>query len=134
MATVSQNIAEASTSEPEANKLFRLVMKHKGSDLHLKVNLPPAMRLGGVLRQMQLPPLTTADMQRLMYPLLTPRQLKILEDEGGVDFAHIVFDGDLETRFRVNLFRARGRLSLVARRVNNSIPHFEGLGLPPVMA
>jgi twitching motility protein PilT len=134
MATVSQNIAESSQSEPEANKLFRMVMKHKGSDLHLKVNLPPAMRLGGVLRQMQLPPLTTADMQRLMFPLLTPRQQNILDEEGGVDFAHIVFDGDLETRFRVNLFRARGRLSLVARRVNNSIPNFEGLGLPPVMA
>jgi twitching motility protein PilT len=134
MATVSQNIAESSTSEPEANKLFRIVMKHKGSDLHLKVNLPPAMRLGGVLRQMQMPPLTTADMERLMFPLLTTRQRNILEEEGGVDFAHIVFDGDLETRFRVNLFRARGRLSLVARRVNNSIPNFEGLGLPAVMA
>jgi len=134
MATVSENIAEASSSEPEANKLFRIVMKHKGSDLHLKVNLPPAMRLGGVLRQMQMPPLTTADMQRLMFPLLTPRQRAILDEEGGVDFAHIVADGDLETRFRVNLFRARGRLSLVARRVNNSIPNFEGLGLPPVMA
>jgi twitching motility protein PilT len=134
MATVSQTNAEISQSEPEANKLFRMVMKHKGSDLHLKVNLPPAMRLGGVLRQMQMPPLTTADMQRLMFPLLTPRQQNILDEEGGVDFAHIVFDGDLETRFRVNLFRARGRLSLVARRVNNSIPNFEGLGLPPIMA
>src|SRR3954447_9098375 len=134
MATTSQSVSETSATEPEANKLFRMVMKHKGSDLHLKVNLPPAMRLGGVLRQMQMPPLTTADMQRLMFPLLTPRQQNILDEEGGVDFAHIVFDGDLETRFRVNLFRARGRLSLVARRVNNSIPNFEGLGLPPVMA
>jgi len=126
--------AEISQTEPEANKLFRMVMKHKGSDLHLKVGLAPAMRLGGVLRQMQMPVLTTADMQRLMFPLLTPRQVKILEDEGGVDFAHVVQEGDLETRFRVNLFRARGRLSLVARRVNNQIPNFEGLGLPPVMA
>ena len=47
---------------------------------------------------------------------------------------HLVFDGELETRFRVNLFKQRGRLSLVARRVSTSIPDFEGLGLPPVMA
>src|SRR4051794_18494857 len=134
MATASPNTVESAQSEPEANKLFRIVMKHKGSDLHLKVNLPPAMRLGGVLRQMQMPPLTTADMERLMYPILTPRQKNILEEEGGVDFAHIIFDGTLETRFRVNLFKQRGRLSLVARRVNNTIPNFEGLGLPPVMA
>jgi twitching motility protein PilT len=86
------------------------------------------------LRQMQLPPLSTADMERLMYPLLTPRQRGILDEEGGVDFAHIIFDGELETRFRVNLFKQRGRLSLVARRVNNKIPSFEDLHLPPVLA
>ena len=73
-------------------------------------------------------------MERLMFPLLSPRQKQILEETGGIDFAHIVFEpnGD-ETRFRVNLFRQRGRLSLVARRVNTSIPNFEGLGLPPVL-
>ncbi len=132
--TATGTTATSSTSEPEANKLFRMVMKHQGSDLHLKVGLPPCMRLGGVLRQMQLPVLHRTDMERLMFPLLTPRQLKIFNEEGGVDFAHLVYDGDLETRFRVNLFRARGKISLVARRVNNKIPNFEGLGLPPVMA
>ena len=64
---------EALASEPEANKLFRMVMKHKGSDLHLKVGLPPCMRMGGTLRQMALPPLTTAEMERLMYPIMTAR-------------------------------------------------------------
>ena len=136
MSTAVEN-ASAETvgfSEPEANKLFRMVMKYKGSDLHLKVGLAPAMRLSGVLRQMQLPPLSEPDMERLMFPLLTSRQRSLLEDEGGVDFAHIVIDpnGD-ETRFRVNLFRQRGKLSLVARRVNTSIPDFEGLGLPNVL-
>jgi twitching motility protein PilT len=125
---------DAMPNEPEANKLFRMVMKFKGSDLHLKVGLPPAMRLTGTIRMMQMPPLTAAEMERLMFPLLTARQKNILEETGGIDFAHIIFDpnGD-ETRFRVNLFRQRGRLSLVARRVNTSIPDFEGLGLPPVL-
>src|SRR3954471_17268821 len=99
MATDVEVNVEA-TNEPEANKLFRMVMKYKGSDLHLKVGLSPSMRLGGVLRQMQMPQLTTADMERLMYPLLTTRQRGILDEEGGVDFAHIIFDGDVETRFR----------------------------------
>ena len=121
-------------NEPEVNKLFRNVMKYKGSDLHLKVGVAPSMRLAGVLRQMQHPPLSGADMERLLYPLLTPRQRGILDEEGGVDFAHIIFDGDNETRFRVNLFKQRGRLSLVARRVNNQIPSFADLHLPPVLA
>lgn len=134
MSTAVDPKIETPANEPEANKLFRMCIKYKGSDLHLKVGLAPSMRLAGVLRQMQLPPLTTADMERLMYPLLTPRQRGILDEEGGVDFAHIIVDGDVETRFRVNLFKARGRLSLVARRVNNKIPTFEELHLPPVLA
>ena len=135
MSTVeTSSIEPVTANEPEANKLFRMVMKHKGSDLHLKVGNPPAMRLSGVLRQMQLPPLSAHDMERLMFPLLSARQKVILEETGGVDLAHIVFDGTIETRFRVNLFRQRGRLSLVARRVNQTIPSFEGLGLPPILA
>jgi len=134
MATVLESGVEVSANEPEANKLFRMTMKHKGSDLHLKVGLPPAMRLAGVLRQMQLPALSEHDMERLMFPLLSPRQKQILEETGGIDFAHIITEGTQETRFRVNLFRQRGRLSLVARRVSTSIPNFEGLGLPPIMA
>jgi twitching motility protein PilT len=134
MATAVDPTVETLPDEPEANKLFRMVMKYKGSDLHLKVGMAPALRLAGVLRLMQMPALSIADMERLMFPLLSGRQRNILDDTGGIDFAHVVFDpnGD-ETRFRVNLFKQRGRLSLVARRVNTSIPDFEGLGLPPVM-
>ena len=66
MSTATQH-AEATSAEPEANKLFRMVMKHKGSDLHLKVGLPPAMRLGGVLRATQMPPLTMAEMQPVAF-------------------------------------------------------------------
>ena len=134
MLTAVDASLDTMANEPEVNKLFRNVMKYKGSDLHLKVGVAPSMRLAGVLRQMQHPPLSGADMERLLYPLLTPRQRGILDEEGGVDFAHIIFDGDNETRFRVNLFKQRGRLSLVARRVNNQIPSFADLHLPPVLA
>jgi twitching motility protein PilT len=115
--------------EAEVNKLFRMVMKHEGSDLHLKVALPPMMRLRGEIRQMQMPALTQDDMERLLFPIMDERNHKQLNDFGGADFAHVV--GNDECRFRVNLFRQRGHLSLVARRVNNKIPTFEKLYLPP---
>jgi len=115
--------------EPEVNKLFRMVMKHEGSDLHLKVGLPPMMRLKGLIRHMDMPPLTIEQMERLLYPIMSERSRNILEETGGADFAHVV--GNDECRFRVNLFKQRGRLSLVARRVNTNIPTFEKLGLPP---
>ncbi len=135
MATVDEEvigeekIAAEVKREPEVNKLFRLVMKHQGSDLHLKVNQPPMMRLKGSIRRMEMRPLTQEDMERLLLPALTERQAKILEEEGGTDFSYVV--GQDECRFRVSLFRQRGRLSLVARRVNNEIPNFAKLGLPP---
>ena len=76
--------------EPEVNVLFRMVMKHQGSDLHLKVGLPPMMRLRGLIRQMERQPLTEEEMERLIYPTLTERQRHILEETGGVDYAHVV--------------------------------------------
>jgi twitching motility protein PilT len=117
--------------EPEANKLFRMIMKLQASDLHLKVGQPPMMRLRGDIRRTEMRPLTQEDMERLMYPVMTPKQRKILDDEGGSDFSYVV--GNDECRFRVSLFKQRGRLSLVARRVNNNIPSFASLGLPPII-
>ncbi len=115
--------------EPEVNKLFRMVMKHEGSDLHLKVGKAPMMRLKGLIRRMEMRPLTQEDMERLFYPILTLDQRTTLTETGGIDFSYVV--GQDETRFRVNLFKQRGCLSLVARRVSNNVPTFEKLGLPP---
>jgi twitching motility protein PilT len=74
-------------------------------------------------------PLNQEDMERLLLPNLKPNHRRILEEEGGVDFSYVV--GNDEARFRVSLFKQRGRLSLVSRRVNSLIPTFENLGLPP---
>ena len=51
----------------------------------------------------------------------------------AVDFAYVTEVDDVQWRFRVNLLTQQGSLGLVARRVNNSIPNFEGLCLPPTM-
>jgi twitching motility protein PilT len=114
--------------EPEVNKLFRMVMKHEGSDLHLKVGLPPMMRLRNAIRHMEMKAINSEEMERLLFPIMSPRSQKLLEDTGGADFAHVI--GQDECRFRVNIFRQRGKLSLVARRVNTKVPTFEKLGLP----
>jgi twitching motility protein PilT len=115
-------------NEPEVNKLFRMVMKFEASDIHLKVGQPPMIRLRGDIRRTDMKPMTQEDMERLLLPNLKPAHRKILEEEGGVDFSYVV--GYDEARFRVSLFKQRGRLSLVSRRVNSLIPTFENLGLP----
>ena len=115
--------------EPKVNAFFRAVMKHEASDLHMKVGLPPMMRLKGAIRKMDHPPITEEQMERLFYEILSPRMRKVLDDTGGADFAHVI--GADECRFRVNILKQRGHLGLVARRVNAKVPTFAGLGLPP---
>src|SRR5262245_19641653 len=115
--------------EPEVNKLFRAVMKHEGSDLHLKAGLPPMMRHKGVIKKMDLPPLQQEHMERLLLPIMSEKSKKLFEDTGGADFAHVI--GNDESRFRVNMLKQRGKWSLVARRVSNKIPTFEKLDMPP---
>ncbi|MGH7170485.1 MAG: type IV pilus twitching motility protein PilT [Gemmataceae bacterium] len=121
-------VPAAVRKEPEANKLFRMVMKHEASDLHLKSGQPPMMRLRGDIVKVNAPPLSGEDMEKLLLPLVKPDHRVILDKEGGVDFSYVI--GKDECRFRVSLFKQRGKLSLVARRVSTFIPNFKQLGLP----
>jgi twitching motility protein PilT len=129
MKLVNDNPAVA--KEPEVNKIFRLTLHLDASDLHLKVGQPPMMRIRGDIVRLEMKPLTQEDMERLLSPIMSPRQRQILDDEGGSDFSYVV--GHDEIRFRVSLFRQRARWSLVSRRVNSNIPNFAKLGLPPII-
>ena len=126
---IGLELADPVQGEPPINQLFRTVMKHSGSDLHLKAGIPGAMRLRGVIQKMMTKPLCQDDMETLIFPIMSEKQRKVLEDTGGSDFAHVV--GADICRFRVNILKQRGKLAMVARRVNTSIPSFEKLGLPP---
>lgn len=117
----------------EIDKLFRALVKLKGSDLHLKVGRPPIVRVNGELRPLTRPPIEDEEMVRLCFPMMSERNRKIFNETGGADFAYQVdVDGE-GWRFRVNLLTQLGHVGLVARRVNRTIPNFEGLYLPPGM-
>ncbi len=96
-------LADPVPGEPPVNQLFRTVLKHKGSDLHLKAGLSGAMRLRGVIQKMQTKPLSQDDLEKLLFPIMNEKQ---------------------------RILKQRGKLALVARLVNTSIPSFEKLGLP----
>ncbi|REJ97687.1 MAG: PilT/PilU family type 4a pilus ATPase [Planctomycetota bacterium] len=121
-------------ADPEINKLFREQIKHNGSDLHLQVGKPAILRIRGTLRELNMPPITEEVMYRMFYEIMDPRNTQIFEENGGTDLAHVVPDSDgHKWRFRVNLFKQLGMPGMVARKIEQSIPNFEGLHLPPVM-
>ena len=142
MATTESSAPEASTvvrsaaaprAALEIDRLFEALVKFQGSDLHLKVGQPPFLRVKGSLQPLKAPKLDDEQMQRLCLPMLDERQRKILEQDGGADFAYTCPVEGVKWRFRVNLLYQQGSLGLVARRVNNTIPDFKGLFLPPAI-
>jgi len=136
MAEVTDNLVERYTrkrEDLEINKLFRALTKLKGSDLHLKVDRPPIIRVNGTLRPLDRSPIDDEEMVRLIFPMLDDRNKKIFDANGGADFAHTCEVDGTHWRFRVNVLQQLGHVGMVARRVNQWIPDFEGLNLPAVM-
>ncbi len=119
--------------ELEVDRYFRALVKLEGSDLHMKVGQPPIVRVHGTLKPLNRPPIEMEEMARLLFPMMTDRSRAIFDKEGGCDFAYTMEVDDVEWRFRVNMLQQLGKIGLVARRVNNHIPNFEGLHLPDVM-
>ena len=114
----------------EVDRLFEALVKLNGSDLHLKADQPPIIRVKGSLQPLKHPKIDDARMRQLCVPIMSERQRKIFEEEGGVDFAHTCVVEGVKWRFRVNLLTQQGAMGMVARRVNNTIPDFKGLFLP----
>ncbi len=109
------------------DELLRKMNEVGASDLHLKVGSPPVMRINGELHPTSLPVLTPQDTESYAEAIFTQRGAKEFRDLGEADFAY----GKAELgRFRVNVFRQRGSVSLVVRRVETTMQSFEDLGLP----
>ena len=117
----------------EIDKLFRALVKLEGSDLHLKAGRPPVVRVRGSLRPLNRPPIEDEEMVRLIFPMMNERNRQIFDEIGGTDFAYVCDCDGVNWRFRVNVLQQLGHVGLVARRVNNFIPDFAGLNLPPII-
>ncbi len=111
-------------------KFFEQAIKHEASDLIVKTDAKVRIRLKGDLKPFDAEPFTTDEMEQSIEKLLSPAQLDHFKAHGSVDMAY-AFDED--NRFRVNVFRARGKTAIAARRVSSEILNFEQLHLPPTM-
>jgi twitching motility protein PilT len=136
MATATETpvlVSVSKNEEIEVNKIFRLIIKHGGSDVHLRVGRPPIFRIKGTLRELQMDPIDEKKMKELLIPLMDERNLKIYFENGGTDLAHVVEQDGEEWRFRVNILTQLGKMGMVSRKVERFIPDFAGLNLPPVI-
>jgi twitching motility protein PilT len=104
-----------------------------GSDLHLKILVPPLTRIDGELRSIEgARSLTPEDTEHAVRTMLQdPVKLDELANEHEVDFSYSIAG---IARFRINAFRQRGALSLVCRAIPHTIRTVAELKLPPVIS
>jgi twitching motility protein PilT len=121
-------------SDPHATrwgKFLQAAIKLNASDLIMKSDQVPKLRLRGSLKPLDCEAVTTDEFWQIAQAILSEEQVADLYKFGSVDFA---YDYDDNNRFRVNLFQARGRLSVAGRLITSNIRRFEDLYLPPIMS
>jgi len=112
--------------------LLTKIIEVGASDLHLRVDSPPQIRLHGQMTPVEgFEPLTADEAKQLAYSFLTKKQKDIFEAKRELDFS-IGLEG--LSRFRVNIFNQKETIGGVFRAIPYEIKSFDELGLPPVVS
>jgi twitching motility protein PilT len=114
-------------STVQIDKLLTTVIQLKASDLHIAVGQPPVVRHHSRLRRLETKVLDNDDTTALMKSITPDRCQQELQEKGGADFAIEYTDG---IRFRVAIFKQRGSIGIVLRRIPNQFLTFEQIGMP----
>lgn len=112
---------------PQMEKLLSTVIQLKASDLHITVGQPPVIRHSGRMRKLDAKVLDQEDTTALMKSITPDRCQQELQEVGGADFAIEYTDG---VRFRCAIFKQRGSIGLVLRRIPSQFLSFEQIGMP----
>jgi len=111
-------------------KLLATVIQIKASDLHISVGQPPVVRHHGRLRKLAIDGggvLDNDDTTGLMKSITPDRCQQELQQRGGSDFAIEYLEG---VRFRVAVFKQKGTVGMVMRRIPSQFLTFEQLRTP----
>jgi twitching motility protein PilU len=128
--------ADAGAAAPEAARpdltpYLRLLVDKSGSDLFFSAGAPIKIKIEGQVTSVTRGPLSSEQSRQAAWSLMTEEQIERFERDLELDFAVALPDGS--SRFRVNVFRQRGEVAMVLRRIPNTIPTIEQLALPDVL-
>jgi twitching motility protein PilT len=112
------------------DELLQEMTSRKASDLHIKAGSPPVIRVDGELFLLDAPPMTPEDTKDVAASIMTDKQIRRFSEHNEIDFA---YSAPQLGRFRVNVFRQRGSISMAMRQVATQIPSFEELHLPEII-
>jgi len=107
--------------------LFDRLLEKGGSDLHLSPGYPPMLRLRGSLVADGDRALTSAEIEKLLLPLLSDHQRTQFQSTGDLDFAHA---HGTKARFRANYLKKLTGVGAVFRAIPTIIKTLDELGVP----
>ena len=107
--------------------LLQLVVSEGAADLHLRVAVPPVIRLHGILHRVEGPLLKPEDTEELMRSITSEEHIQHVRERGGADFGFAF--GEL-ARFRVSVFKERGNYGMVLRQIPSKLLKMEEIGIP----
>lgn len=110
-------------------QLLKNLLYYKGSDLHLVPNLEPQLRIDGFLKALKIDKLSSKEIEKITYPLLTEKQKKKFEENNELDFSFFIASLG---RFRANYYRTLGNIGAAFRVIPTLIPSLDELKMPPI--
>ena len=112
---------------PRIDSFLTLGREQQCSDIHFAVNTPPLLRQNGELSPIKYRDLTKAELENLIFEVLTEEQKQQLEKKSAIDFSYY---SDESGRFRASVFRKMGGLGGTFRVIPPEVPQIQELDLP----
>ena len=114
----------------DLESIFVRADQERASDIIFSAGMPPVLLISGRLCHLGKTTLTGEEVREIANSLLEREQVARFERDRELDFS-VAYGKHL--RFRGNAFWQRGSVGLALRLVPRDIPHFDNLGLPPVV-
>ncbi|MCQ4272859.1 PilT/PilU family type 4a pilus ATPase [Pseudomonas kuykendallii] len=114
----------------DIQSMLRILAVQDGSDLYLSTGAPPCAKFNGALKPLSAEPLRAGEVAAIAASVMDAEQRAEFERELEMNLAISL---PQIGRFRINIFRQRNEVSIVARNIKLDIPKFEDLKLPEVL-
>ena len=112
------------------DQYLNILAQKDGSDLYLSTGAPPCAKFQGVLKPLGQQPYKSGEIEAIANKIMDSEQQEAFSRDLEMNLAISV---PSVGRFRINIFKQRNEVAIVARNINTDIPQFDNLGLPEIL-
>ena len=114
----------------QLEEILNIAVNKDASDIHLTAGRPPILRISGHLTALpETPALTAQDTEAIAFSLLSEERKEQFISQRDIDLSFGYKD---EARFRINIYRQLGQVSVALRHIPTKIRTIEELNLPQI--